>query len=210
MENKPPTECPVSGDPLSESPHVVLDKRAAENGIYCVVDLLGTIKATEQRINSGELIYDEGNAKIPFFYPKSINDIDKIIPEQWIKTGLRSYDNSEFSVEDKKKIVELLASNHKEGDKVIIYYFHTKNPEERALYATNSPTPLVKPYNAFMNKFGKPAGLSGAFPNRRMPYPIRKVPSTNTRKPWRGGKKRATRRKHLRKRSSTHKRKRRA
>ena len=206
MENNSPSVCPVSQEPLSESPHVVIDERQGEWGIYCIGDLLGTIKGIRDRINSGSLSYNVGNVQKAYFYPNSLEDFDKIISEQWENTGLRAWMNAEFTLEEKGKIANFIASNHKEGDEVIVYYFQTSKPVERVLYATNSPTPLVDPHNTFMNKFGKPAGLSGVFPNSSMPYPIRKVPSKHTQRRWRGGKKRATRRKHLRKRSSTHKR----
>jgi hypothetical protein len=122
----------MDGDAVGSRPHVMVSGMA-----YCYEDIIGQIES----INNPQEIKGDNknrpNDRKQYYAPTNTN-LPKFSDSQWENSGLRRWDNVEFSDAEKNQIVQLVHDNHTSGDPVLRYYFQTHSPLNRFVYTTNS------------------------------------------------------------------------
>jgi hypothetical protein len=167
--------CIISGDPLSETPHIILNPDFPDMNTYCINDLLDTIGTLNENIESGGSSLEYFNStqwnaaskrwidiQKPYFSPRKLKYIKQMPDEQWQNLGIRTWSNYDFTHEEKARIASFIAENHEKRTKPMYYFFQTNDDDERAIYSTESPIPISNLiHTRFMNKFGYKKGLRG-------------------------------------------------
>lgn len=120
-------------------PHVMVSGMA-----YCYEDIISQIESINnpQEINGGN--ENRPNDRKQYYAPTNLN-LPKFSDSQWENSGLRRWDNVEFSDAEKKQIVQLVSDNYKPEDPVMRYYFQSHSPVNRFVYTTNSTQPFRAP-----------------------------------------------------------------